>query len=163
MCTLDYEALQLIWESSEPAFRQEFARVWSLYSRSLVPEGDSSRLLPEQVLMDPDGDAIVDSVAEPVPADPDTVVVVPPPPARHKEAAKASAPASEAAATDDPDTGAALVHGEELVVESSTLDDLHVMQSRAVPWEPHPHRRQAAAAGLWSGRRLGRHPRDGDP
>ena len=24
------------------------------------------------------------------------------------------------------------------MVESTTLDDLHVMQSRAVPWEPHP-------------------------
>jgi hypothetical protein len=136
VCTLDYEALQLIWESSEPAFRQEFSRVWSLYSRSLVPEGDSSRLLPEQVLMDPDGDAIVDSVAEPVAADADPVVVMPPSPANHKEAAEDSKPASGNAA--DADTGAALVHEEELVVESTTLDDLHVMQSRAVPWEPHP-------------------------
>ena len=140
VCTLDYEALQLIWESSEPAFRQEFSRVWSLYSRSLVPEGDSSRLLPEQVLMDPDGDAIVDSVAEPVEADADPIVVVPPSPVNHKEAAEDSKPASGNAthAADDPDTGAALVHGEELVVESTTLDDLHVMQSRAVPWAPHP-------------------------
>ena len=137
VCTLDYEALQLIWESSEPAFRQEFARVWSLYSRSLVPEGDSSRLLPEQILMDPDGDAIVDVEAEPVTEDPDTVVVVPPPATSRHEAAKVAGPHPEAAADtpDDSGTGAVQTSEEELVVESTTLDDLHVMQSRAVPWE----------------------------
>lgn len=110
--TLDYNALKDAWQASEPRFRQEFQRIWQVYSASQGLVDQSNRMLSDQSLAEDMADAdvtIVESRAAPDPPDapaaPVTPEVTPPP--------------------EDED---------DALADALTLDDLHVVDALEAPW-----------------------------
>lgn len=126
---LDYRALQQTWQDTVPAFRQEFARIWHVYSESQARVSDMDRMLPAESLAEDMADeevTIVETRTAPL-------IVSQPGETEPEPSGVEAAPAEQGeqetdALTADPEGK------DDILSEGSTLDDLKVVSSQEFPW-----------------------------